>query len=334
MSFLKRLFRGGDTSESMRITPYEVIPPRQMSPPEREAPATPGPKTDKDFFDLGMKIYRRGQPKHNPNAIRASDYSLNEAQGREAYSFFSKCLEINPDHTEALLMKARCVYDLGDNTAYGSALLDVEQVLGTDARNARAHHIRGLLLYRLKSTELDRNSRLNEVIHSFRLALELDPNYIDDLGSAWAFGTPSNERFRSEIAALEAEQLELQTERLDGDTSVSPPPSIAPDRGINPDRGFAAADRVALSPPNPPPITVSPQKTGDQLSILKQLCGAYTRNDFAQIQRLEPLATEIGRELDRQGGITEMRRVYSSLGGIPGTRTLDMHWDGIGDWRG
>lgn len=70
------------------------------------------------------------------------------------------------------------------------------------------------------------------------------------------------------------------------------------------------------------------------LDKLRRLCAAYTNNDRSAIQSLEPVVTEIGKELDRKGGIQEMRRVFALLGGAPGSRTLEMHWDGIGEWRG
>lgn len=40
---------------------------------------------------------------------------------------------------------------------------------------------------------------------------------------------------------------------------------------------------------------------------------------------------EVGKELDRRGGMTLMRRVFSE---VPGTRRLEGLWGGIGDWRG
>ena len=49
---------------------------------------------------------------------------------------------------------------------------------------------------------------------------------------------------------------------------------------------------------------------------------------------LEPLARQIGEALNQQGGLTEMRRVFALLGGRRGSRTLEMHWNGIGEWRG
>jgi HEAT repeat protein len=69
------------------------------------------------------------------------------------------------------------------------------------------------------------------------------------------------------------------------------------------------------------------------LEVLCQLCDAYAENDKTRITRLEPLATRIGKDLDRRGGLKEMRKMFEQLGGRRGSRTLEMHWNGIGDWR-
>lgn len=90
--------------------------------------------------------------------------------------------------------------------------------------------------------------------------------------------------------------------------------------------------------PEYPSYVVEKGKTAmtDQqmLDVLRRLCNAYTQNNTAVISRLEPLATQIGEELNRRGGIEEMRRMWDQLGNMRGARTLDGHWDGIGDWRG
>jgi hypothetical protein len=70
------------------------------------------------------------------------------------------------------------------------------------------------------------------------------------------------------------------------------------------------------------------------VDVLVQLCDAYAANDRSAISRLEPEATRIGQQLDNRGGIAEMRRIYKMVPDIRGKRTLEMHWDGIGDWRG
>lgn len=72
----------------------------------------------------------------------------------------------------------------------------------------------------------------------------------------------------------------------------------------------------------------------EMTDALGRLCAAYTANDKPTIEQLEPLATDIGEELDRRGGIAEMRRVFALLHGREGARTLEMHWGGIGDWLG
>ena len=69
------------------------------------------------------------------------------------------------------------------------------------------------------------------------------------------------------------------------------------------------------------------------LDILQRLCNAYTANDPVY-QQLETTATQIGEELNAKGGISEMRRVFKLLNNIRGSRTLEMHWNGIGEWRG
>lgn len=69
------------------------------------------------------------------------------------------------------------------------------------------------------------------------------------------------------------------------------------------------------------------------LDTLVRLCNAYTADNQSEVARLEPVATQIGQELNRRG-IEEMRRMWNRLGNMRGSRTLDMHWDGIGDWRG
>ncbi len=72
----------------------------------------------------------------------------------------------------------------------------------------------------------------------------------------------------------------------------------------------------------------------DLIGVLQRLCNAYVVNDRSLIAELEPRATAIGEYLHQRGGISEMRRIFAELGGVRGARTLEMHWGGIGDWRG
>lgn len=80
--------------------------------------------------------------------------------------------------------------------------------------------------------------------------------------------------------------------------------------------------------------SVASMDDAQMADLLRQLCGAYTRDVRDEISRLQPWATEIGEELNRRGGIEEMRRLWWQLDNMPGARTLDMYWDGIGDWQG
>ena len=70
------------------------------------------------------------------------------------------------------------------------------------------------------------------------------------------------------------------------------------------------------------------------IQLLGILCDAYSRNDRAAIRDFEADATDIGWLLHHRGGIEEMRRIFAKLGNTPGSRTLEMQWNGIGDWRG
>ena len=72
----------------------------------------------------------------------------------------------------------------------------------------------------------------------------------------------------------------------------------------------------------------------EMVESLASPCRANADDAREVIDALEPLATAIGRRLNERGGIREMRRVFAMLDDERGTRTLDMHWGGIGDWRG
>jgi hypothetical protein len=70
------------------------------------------------------------------------------------------------------------------------------------------------------------------------------------------------------------------------------------------------------------------------LTVLRKLCKAYAKNDTAAYKELEPLATAIGQELNRRGGLKEMLRMFNQFKGMRGSCTLEMHWGDIGEWRG
>jgi hypothetical protein len=81
-----------------------------------------------------------------------------------------------------------------------------------------------------------------------------------------------------------------------------------------------------------PPVSQMPDS--EMFTVLRNLCDAYTESDWRTIESLEIIATDIGEELNRRGGKTEMLRLFKMLQGRRGARTLEMHWNGIGHWRG
>lgn len=70
------------------------------------------------------------------------------------------------------------------------------------------------------------------------------------------------------------------------------------------------------------------------LRYLQKLCKAYSESNRREIERLEPIATVIGEELNRRGGLEEMQAMWELLGHQHGARTLEMHWNGIAEWLG
>lgn len=74
-------------------------------------------------------------------------------------------------------------------------------------------------------------------------------------------------------------------------------------------------------------------KSKDALvAMLREICGRYAANETGQELGLPAVA--IGEELYRRGGISAMQEAHSALHGMHGSRTLDMVWNGIGEWRG
>lgn len=84
----------------------------------------------------------------------------------------------------------------------------------------------------------------------------------------------------------------------------------------------------------PPPATTGLPPDKQIVRRLRELCQAYARDDTALIRIHEPWATALGKDLNYRGGIEEMRRIFQKVGSRPGARTLEMLWDGIGEWRG
>jgi hypothetical protein len=70
----------------------------------------------------------------------------------------------------------------------------------------------------------------------------------------------------------------------------------------------------------------------EMVFFLGTLCSAFEDADPVY-KEMEHDAVELGKLLNERGGIEEMRRVFSLLGGWPGRHSLVVLWDGIGDWR-
>jgi hypothetical protein len=79
---------------------------------------------------------------------------------------------------------------------------------------------------------------------------------------------------------------------------------------------------------------VTQMSVSEFVNVLTDLCRAYEYNDSVEIERLEAMASKIGRILNERGGVQEMRRIFKMVPDVGSRRTLEMHWEGIGDWRG
>ena len=73
----------------------------------------------------------------------------------------------------------------------------------------------------------------------------------------------------------------------------------------------------------------------DKLAALLQFCNAYGTEDFTNfdVATMDRVVYSIGQVLNDRGGIVEMRSLFDQLGDVSGIRSLDLHWDGIGEWR-
>ncbi len=69
------------------------------------------------------------------------------------------------------------------------------------------------------------------------------------------------------------------------------------------------------------------------LTQLKDLCDAYTTETAEAIARLEPPVVQIGEELNRWGGVDEMRRLFELVSDQRGSRSLARLWASIGAWQ-
>lgn len=73
----------------------------------------------------------------------------------------------------------------------------------------------------------------------------------------------------------------------------------------------------------------------EMVKKLVQLATYYAKGGLSEDNpTLVAEAMEIGKALDQTGGIREMRRIFNMVPPMQGKRTVEMQWDGIGDWRG
>ena len=72
----------------------------------------------------------------------------------------------------------------------------------------------------------------------------------------------------------------------------------------------------------------------EKLTALRQFCHAYGTEDFTNfdVVTMDKVVHSIGQILNERGGVEEMRRLFDQLGSVAGIRSLDLRWDGIGEW--
>lgn len=87
-----------------------------------------------------------------------------------------------------------------------------------------------------------------------------------------------------------------------------------------------------------PPWTSSVSTTRTRSDELRnELVVIGSTRGFLSMQGKDPRTRQIGDELDRIGGMTEMRRVHAMVVDQLGrhySRELEVAWDGIGKWLG
>ncbi|MEU1371416.1 hypothetical protein ABZ454_35540 [Streptomyces sp. NPDC005803] len=82
-----------------------------------------------------------------------------------------------------------------------------------------------------------------------------------------------------------------------------------------------------------------PQPSFDVQDLIDELIAIGRGRGFVRASpfRADARTLEIGRALDRKGGMDMMRSVHDAVREIVGgglSRELDVAWDGIGDWLG
>lgn len=89
------------------------------------------------------------------------------------------------------------------------------------------------------------------------------------------------------------------------------------------------------------PIRARPSRaaaSADDEEMVRKLVELATYYSAGGLSRDNPELVadvrKIGADLHERGGAAEMRRVFAFVPAMPGKRTVEMEWNGIGDWRG
>lgn len=83
---------------------------------------------------------------------------------------------------------------------------------------------------------------------------------------------------------------------------------------------------------------IETMKHEDLVLLLGQIAKSASGNPLGHLntyERRRTVARAIGEKLFQQGGLQAMKRALdNNVGTIPGQRTIDQFWDGIGGWQG
>jgi HEAT repeat protein len=149
-------------------------------------------------------------------------------------------------------------------------------------------------------------------------------------------GTPA---IQPVLAALKDSQADVRRAAIEVLGYLGDPRAVEPLVAALKDEPVRYAAAWALEKIGVPPTLKSiissfrKNEAMNTVGQLRDLCDAYTANDAAEIARLEPPARQIGEELNRRGGLEEMRNLFDQLGIWRGHETLAKLWIGIGDWQ-
>ncbi len=144
---------------------------------------------------------------------------------------------------------------------------------------------------------------------------------LDDAGKLKALADSANTRDLALEGSQERYIRSLVRITIKNLSDASPPSEAhARFRGDKPQEELQKSSSCALS-------------DQDMVAELTKLCTAYAKSDPIY-RELEPIATSIGEQLAKRGGLSEMRRIFGMIPDMKGKRTLEMHWirDAL-EWR-